>query len=175
MVDDDEFQASSAEHETKKTLKIQGDPSSDQMPTLEDGSDIAAHVEKLDELLKSTRKPDQKPAASSGGTGSSEVVTANGMVPGIATDATLQDGAKDGELSPYTSSLEYLDDSFQELALKLQIAKARHKEDMKEALNDERPWYDRSSKVGSTFCEVFSERNCPSFLQSSMYCKVLSF
>jgi hypothetical protein len=55
-----------------------------------------------------------------------------------------------GELRPYSSSLEYLDDAFQVLALMLRIAKARHKEEMKEAFNDERPWYDayRTSKVG---------------------------
>ncbi|KAJ7523017.1 hypothetical protein O6H91_18G034900 [Diphasiastrum complanatum] len=54
------------------------------------------------------------------------------------------------ELGPYVSSLEYLDDGFQILALMLRITKARHKEDMKEA-NDEAPWYEvyRSSKASS--------------------------
>ncbi len=58
-----------------------------------------------------------------------------------------------GELLPYSSSLEYLDDAFQVLALMLRIAKARHKEEMKEAFNDERPWYDvyRTTKVAMDF------------------------
>ncbi|GLJ32583.1 hypothetical protein SUGI_0655660 [Cryptomeria japonica] len=59
--------------------------------------------------------------------------------------------ASTNELQPYTSSLEYLDDAFQALALMLRIAKARHKENLKEACNNERPWYDvyRPAKVSS--------------------------
>lgn len=55
------------------------------------------------------------------------------------------------DLGPYSSSLEYLDDAFQVLALMLRIAKARHKENIKEACNDERGWYDvhRPTKVSS--------------------------
>ncbi|KAH9323474.1 hypothetical protein KI387_018113, partial [Taxus chinensis] len=59
--------------------------------------------------------------------------------------------ASTSELQPYNSSLEYLDDAFQALALMLRIAKARHKENLKEACNNERPWYDvyRPAKVSS--------------------------
>lgn len=55
------------------------------------------------------------------------------------------------DLAPYSSSLEYLDDAFQVLALMLRISKARHKENLKEACNDDRPWYDihRRTKVSS--------------------------
>jgi len=63
----------------------------------------------------------------------------------------LDEAAKSltSDLGPYGSSLEYLDDAFQVLALKLRIAKARHKENLKEACNNEHTWYDinRRTKV----------------------------
>ncbi|CAM6093219.1 unnamed protein product [Calypogeia fissa] len=157
-------EANSSENDVKKTSKVQGDLVRDPKPKPLDENDlavrdVAAHVGELDELLKSSRKPEQKLEAPLDDTASSEVVStsevgmANGTVSVIDRQCgvadSLKEEEKDGELSVYKSSLEYLDDSFQELALKLQIAKARHKEDMKEALNDERPWYDRSSKVSN--------------------------
>eukprot|EP00897_Mesotaenium_endlicherianum_P001050 jgi/Mesen1/10946/ME000096S10524 len=60
-------------------------------------------------------------------------------------------GGGGGELGQYESSLEYLDDAFQVLALMLRTAKARHKEDMKD-LQEDRAWYDSyrpASKVPS--------------------------
>ncbi|XP_024517371.1 uncharacterized protein LOC112341471 isoform X1 [Selaginella moellendorffii] len=75
------------------------------------------------------------------------------MIPAVETsDAqTTVEKASKGDLQAYASSLEYLDDAFQMLALMLRVAKARHKEDMKEAFNDERSWYDsyRSTKAAS--------------------------
>jgi hypothetical protein len=73
------------------------------------------------------------------------------LIGGLAERIQVEDSSKSfkGDLRPYDSSLEYLDDAFQILALKLRMAKARHKEALKEAIDD-RPWYGtRSSKVTS--------------------------
>lgn len=73
------------------------------------------------------------------------------LIGGLAESIQVGDSSKSfkGDLRPYDSSLEYLDDAFQILALKLRMAKARHKEALKEAIDD-RPWYGtRSSKVTS--------------------------
>lgn len=73
------------------------------------------------------------------------------LIGGLAGSVQVEDSSKSykGDLRPYPSSLEYLDDAFQVLALKLRMAKARHKEALKEAIDD-RPWYGvRSSKVTS--------------------------
>lgn len=132
----------------------------------EDGMmDMSAPILPLDELVETDMGGVlRKQKTLSGDAGSTENEPANGTdaiangtdvtVNGATcTTATIpsEEETKSfkGELGPYTSSLEYLDDAFQVLALMLRIAKARHKEDMKEAFNDERPWYDvyRSTKV----------------------------
>lgn len=116
--------------------------------------DVAAQVAQLDDLVKVAMEPQRKRAALLGDTGISETDVSNGVDPGLNGGASTpampqEDDLRRGELSAYKSSLEYLDDAFQVLALMLRIAKARHKEDMKEAFNDERPWYDvyRTTKV----------------------------
>ncbi|KAG6551896.1 hypothetical protein Mapa_006512 [Marchantia paleacea] len=118
--------------------------------------DVAAQVAQLDDLVKVAMEPQRKRAALLGDTGISEPDVSNGVDPGLNGGASTpaipqEDDLRRGELSAYKSSLEYLDDAFQVLALMLRIAKARHKEDMKEAFNDERPWYDvyRTTKVSS--------------------------
>ncbi|CAK9229367.1 unnamed protein product [Sphagnum troendelagicum] len=97
-----------------------------------DLDDIAAKVDQLDELVREEMGSQRKRTTTS-------------------VQADEDPKSFKGELRPYSSSLEYLDDAFQVLALMLRIAKARHKEEMKEAFNDERPWYDayRTSKVSS--------------------------
>jgi hypothetical protein len=123
-----------------------------------DLDDIAAKVDQLDELVREEMGSQRKRAAILVNGGNSEVDTNIGLetlLPGVTGTTTSVQADEDpksfkGELRPYSSSLEYLDDAFQVLALMLRIAKARHKEEMKEAFNDERPWYDayRTSKVG---------------------------
>ena len=56
---------------------------------------------------------------------------------------------EEGALSAYASSLEFLEDAFQELALMLRMSRARHTENMKDANADGRSWYDnfRPAKV----------------------------
>lgn len=78
------------------------------------------------------------------------------LIGGLAGSVQVEDSSKSykGDLRPYPSSLEYLDDAFQVLALKLRMAKARHKEALKEAIDD-RPWYGvRSSKVTSSIIGI---------------------
>ncbi|KAL3696624.1 hypothetical protein R1sor_010700 [Riccia sorocarpa] len=119
--------------------------------------DVAAQVAELDDLVKEAILPQRKRAAAFvGEVGHSEPDVSSGLEPGINGGVSVpsvpqEDEAKRGELTSYKSSLEYLDDAFQVLALMLRIAKARHKEDMKEAFNDDRPWYDvyRTTKVSS--------------------------
>lgn len=57
---------------------------------------------------------------------------ANGVVRDEGLGAGLEKGEK-SDLQPYQDSLEYLDDSFQVLALQMRVSKARHQEDLKEA------------------------------------------
>eukprot|EP00246_Nothoceros_aenigmaticus_P015199 TRINITY_DN6205_c0_g1_i3.p1 TRINITY_DN6205_c0_g1~~TRINITY_DN6205_c0_g1_i3.p1 ORF type:complete len:1045 (-),score=220.48 TRINITY_DN6205_c0_g1_i3:28-2925(-) len=128
--------------------------------------DVSDQIGQLDQLVQADLGLLRKQKTLSGDAGSTETEPANGtetagngadiaMNGATCTTATLPSEeemkAFKGELGPYTSSLEYLDDAFQVLALMLRIAKARHKEDMKEAFNDERPWYDvyRSTKTSS--------------------------
>jgi hypothetical protein len=62
-------------------------------------------------------------------------VLAEGLEGGLlGLAAGLEEGGK-SDLGPYRDSLEYLDDSFQVLALQMRVSKARHQEDLKEAGN----------------------------------------
>ncbi|CAK9251150.1 unnamed protein product, partial [Sphagnum jensenii] len=164
---------SSTGTENKGSLSDVGEPTLHNMANAETGlpgsrkrkfgevndlDDIAAQIDQLDELVRVEMGSQKKHAALVNG-GSSEADATNGPealptgTTGTAVTAQVDEDPKSfkGELLPYSSSLEYLDDAFQVLALMLRIAKARHKEEMKEAFNDERPWYDayRTTKVSS--------------------------
>ncbi|XP_057858143.2 uncharacterized protein LOC131067212 isoform X1 [Cryptomeria japonica] len=75
----------------------------------------------------------------------------NGKISG-SSSTICNEKAKDSdsELDPYSSSLEYLDDAFQVLSLKLRISKARHKENLKEAFNNERSRHRSSRLINDT-------------------------
>ncbi|CAM6102058.1 unnamed protein product [Calypogeia fissa] len=157
---EEKLQSCLVEKGLMKILEGKGEAIQGQKRKFEDDDDlvledVAAQVGRMDEIVKASIGPLRKRATLSGDAGSSDAdVTGTELVinGGLATTTvSSEEDLKRGELSAYTSSLEYLDDGFQVLALMLRIAKARHKEDMKEAFNDERPWYDvyRSTKVSS--------------------------